>query len=200
LYQYGDSMDYFYIDIETCPTDKDSYQSAETEEARKKFLNPIDSKIIAIGLKQSNKDISIFFDSDEKKMLEDFWAELVTLRMGDPSNKIVGFNIKGFDLPFLVCRSFINGVEIAPFLLKDIFDIKENIHAFRYGNNRGKLKELAQMAGLEIYDDMGGAMVPEKYWPNDYETIKKYLQKDIEITEALHQRCVDLKINEIARW
>lgn len=194
------NMDYFYIDIETCPINKEGYQSAEDEDARKKFLNPIDSKIVAIGLKQTGKETVILFDVDEKQMLEDFWAELVTLRQGDPSNKLVGFNIKSFDLPFLVCRSFIHGVTISPFVLKDIFDIKENIHAFRWGHTRGKLKELAQLVGLEIYDDMDGSMVPEKYWNNEHDVIKEYLKKDIDITENLHKRCIDLKINEITRW
>jgi len=193
-------MDYFYIDIETCPIDRVAYQSIQIEEDRKKQLNPIDSRIVAIGLKQHGKNSIIIFDENEKEMLEDFWAELVTLRQGDPSNKLVGFNIKNFDIPFLVCRSFIHGVVISPFLLKDIFDIKESINAFRYGKTRGKMKELAKLIGLEIYEDMDGSKVPEEYWNKNFDKIKNYLKKDLEITEELHKRCIELKINEIARW
>lgn len=193
-------MDYFYVDIETCPIDKTGYQALQTDDEKTKKLNPIDSRIVAIGLKQYGKDSLIIFDDDEKKMLEDFWDELVTLRQGDPSNKLVGFNIKNFDIPFLVCRSFIHDVVISPFLLKDIFDIKESINAFRYGKTRGKMKELAKLIGLEIYDDMDGSKVSEEYWNRNFDKIKGYLKKDLEITEELHKRCIKLKINEIARW
>ena len=192
-------MAYFYFDIETCPINKEGYLSKDETE-RKKFMNPIDSKIIAIGIKQNGQEEVIIQSDNEKKMLEEFWAELSTFRKGDYSNKIVGFNVKDFDLPFIVTRSFINNVTIVPFLLKDIVDVRENLSAFRYGKVRGKLKEFASFIGIEIMEDIDGEKVATEYWAGNIEKIKKYLKKDLEITESIHQRIVNLRISEIQRW
>ena len=40
--------DYFVIDIETCPLVLEDYELLD-DESRLKLINPIDSKIIAIG-------------------------------------------------------------------------------------------------------------------------------------------------------
>ncbi|MFA4907859.1 MAG: ribonuclease H-like domain-containing protein [archaeon] len=195
----GETINYFYFDIETCPINKEKYLSKEAEE-RKKLLNPIDSRIIAIGIKQSGKDALILCDEDEKNMLDAFWVELAAFRKGDPSNKIVGFNVKNFDLPFVVTRSFINEVEIVPFLLKDIVDLRENISAFTFGHTRGKLKEFASFMGIKIVDDIDGEKVAEQYWAGNIKKILEYLEKDLEITEKMNERMVALRINEIQRW
>lgn len=133
-------------------------------------------------------------------MLEDFWAELATFRKGDPSNKLVGFNVKDFDLPFLVTRSFINNAQIIPFLLKDILDLRENISAFKFGHVRGKLKEFAVLLGIEILDGLDGEKIAELCWSGDDKKLIEYLKKDLEITESIHQRMKSLRIDEIQRW
>jgi len=193
-------MDYIVVDIETCPIDKNGYLSVGVSE-RKKLLNPIDSKIIAIGIKRRGNDPIVFHSKDEKQMLGDFWLELSAFRKGDFSNKIVGFNIKGFDLPFLVTRSFMHEVTIAPFVLKDVIDLRESLSAFKYGKLRGKLKDFAQyIKNLEVLDDIDGEKVAEEYWAGNIDKILEYLKKDLEITEAIYNRVVKLRINEIQRW
>jgi len=192
-------VNYFYFDVETCPINKEEYLS-RTEEERKKLLNPIDSKIVAIGI-QINEDVPVICqDASEKKLLEEFWTEMASFRKGDPSNKIVGFNVKDFDLPFVVTRSFINNVTIAPFVLKDIIDIRECISAFKWGPVRGKLKELGEMIGIDIDDEMDGSKVAETYWAGNIDKIIEYLKKDLEITAALHKRANELRIDQIQRW
>ena len=124
------------LDIETCPIDLDYAQSLEEEE-RMKLINPIDSKIVAIGIRHNGKNI-IFQSNDEKQMLEDFWLEWKTIRQGSYLRPVVGFNICNFDMPFIVTRSFINDVSISPFTLKQIVDLKQKLSAYRYGHTRGK--------------------------------------------------------------
>jgi hypothetical protein len=75
-------------------------------------------------------------------MLIDFWKKWQELKIQNSKLNVVGFNIANFDMSFLTTRSFIQGVKIVPFVVKEIIDIKERISAFRYGPTRGKLKEL----------------------------------------------------------
>ncbi len=190
-------MDFVVIDVETCPVDKEKYLSLE-EDGRKKFLNPIDSRIVAIGLKHSEKTV-ILMDADEKQMLEEFWAELTKFQKGNPSKKIVGFNIKDFDLPFLVTRSFIHNVKITPFLLKEVIDLREKLNAYKFGHLRGTLKEYGRFMGFEEAE-MQGSQVCDVYWAGEHEKLKKYLKNDLLITEKICQKLIETRIMEIERW
>ena len=121
---------YFVVDVETCPIDLDGYFLLETDEEKIKKLNPIDSKIIAIGIR--NRGESKIFSGDEKDILTKFWSEWKKLKYGSPSILLVGFNVTNFDIPFIVARSFINNIEIVPFSLKSVLDVKEKINAMQF--------------------------------------------------------------------
>lgn len=192
-------MDYFYVDVETVPIDKGRY-SELSEEERKKLLNPIDSRIIAIGVQKNADPIQIFAGEDEGKILAEFWSLLASRPSGSGPARMVGFNIKDFDLPFLVTRSFLKGVKIHPFLLKDVMDVREQVAAFKYGPTRGKLKEYAALLGMAVLDDMDGSQVAERYWKGELPKIVDYLRRDVELTRAMHVRMVELRISEIGRW
>lgn len=190
-------MTYLILDIETVPLEKKEYESREEDSERKKLLNPIDSRIVAIGIKKQGEETQVFMGSDEAELLQKFWKEVAKHK--SPSVKLVGFNVKDFDIPFLVTRSFINNVEIVPFLLKEIIDTREKLSAYKFGNVRGKLKEFAQFLNIRKVD-MSGEDVAPIFWSGDLKRIEEYLRKDIEITEALYQRIVRLKIDKIERW
>ena len=136
---------YLIIDVETCPIDMEKHDSLG-EEDRRQLINPIDSRAVAIGIRRNGTD-TIFCLEDEQKLLEDFWAEWRKAREGGAF--IVGFNLLSFDMPFLVTRSFIHNVAIAPFNLKSIIDLRDRISAFRTGHTRGTLKEFAALLGME---------------------------------------------------
>ena len=192
-------MDYFYVDVETVPLDKEKYLSLDEDE-RKKLLNPIDSRIVAIGVQKNANPIQIFAGEDEGKILGEFWSLLASRPQGSGPARIVGFNIKDFDLPFLVTRSFLKGVKIHPFLLKDVMDVREQVSAFKYGPTRGKLKEYAALLGMSVLDDMDGSQVAERYWRGELPKIVEYLHRDVELTRAMHVRMIELRIAEIGRW
>ncbi len=190
-------MEYIILDIETCPIKLEGYlELNETE--RKKLMNPIDSKVIAIGLRYNSKNIAIQ-NENEKIMLEEFWKELKNFIGKDLNKKIVGFNIKDFDLPFLVTRSFINNVKIFSFKIKEIIDLREKVSAFRYGFTRGKLKEFGEAMGIELHE-MDGSMIAEECIKGNIEKIKEYLNKDLEITDKMLKRIIETNIIEIERW
>lgn len=188
-------MSYIIIDVETSPIDIKEYDK-RSEEEKKKLLNPIDSKIIAIGIKAKDNEAQILL-GEEKEILNEFWKSVKKHKQ--KNNKIIGFNIKDFDLPFLVTRSFINDIEIEPFVLKEVIDIREKLSAYKFGNVRGKLKEFAKMLSIPTLG-IEGDKINELYINKDFKTIREYLTKDLEITELLYERIVKLKIDKIEKW
>ena len=106
-------VNYFIIDIEVCPTNLEGYENLD-EDKRLKLLNPIDSKIVALGIRHNSQN-KIFFSEHEKEIIEQFWREWEKIKQIDSfGTQIVGFNICNFDLPFLVSRSLINNITISP--------------------------------------------------------------------------------------
>jgi len=188
---------YMVIDIETAPNDHMRY-SALPEEEKTNLLNPIDSRVVAIGVRHLEKDL-IFDDADEKELLERFWDKWREITGGDKHYGIVGFNIKNFDLPFIVNRSFIHGVTIQPFTIKPVIDIREKVNAYKYGKTRGKLKEYAAMLGLPVMD-VDGSDVADLHYGGERDKIAEYLRNDLLITDSLYQRLVETKIVFIDRW
>ena len=194
-------MNYLYLDIETVPVNKEKHQSYDEEE-RKKLINPIDSKIIAIGLKSTiDNKIIILQKDNEKEMLEEFWKIFSDFRNNNGlTNRVVGFNIKSFDISFIVTRSYINSVAIVPFVLKEIIDIRDQVTCFKRGPTRGTLKEFGEAIGVILVEDMDGSKVAETYWSGNIELIKTYLAKDIELTEKVHQKIMELGLDKIREW
>ena len=192
------TINYFIIDIETCPLNLDKYKSLNEEE-RRKLINPIDSKIIAVGIRYSAAN-QIFFSENEKEILEKFWEEWGKIKKENPNTQIYGFSILNFDIPFLVARSFINNVVIPSFFsLKYVVDLREKINAYRYGETRGKLKEYALLLGLKNLS-MDGSNVADLCMNKDWDKLKSYLANDLEITDEIYKRAKDTKILEITKW
>jgi uncharacterized protein YprB with RNaseH-like and TPR domain len=187
---------YFIVDIETAPLDPISYEKLD-EESKLKLLNPIDSKIIAIGIRHDNKNL--IFMGEEKSILENFWKAWYEIRTDNPLTKVIGFNITDFDMPFITARSFINNVKIIPFTLKYILDLRDKISAYKSGKVRGKLKEFAALMNLEI-KEVDGKDMARLYSEKKYETIKDYLINDLIITERIYERAKETNIIKIERW
>jgi uncharacterized protein YprB with RNaseH-like and TPR domain len=192
-------MNYLYLDIETCPVTLEGYFEKEEDE-KQKLINPIDSKVIAIGLKEKDKESVIFIGENEKELLENFWNYFREFKIRCPVFRIVGFNIKSFDISFLVTRSFINKVKIQHFSLKEIFDLRDYITCFRYGKSRGTLKEFGEAIGVSLVDDIDGSMIANLCFKRDYTSIKKYLLKDMELTEEVHKVTIELDIDKIRQY
>lgn len=185
---------YFIVDIETCPINMENYDRLNEEE-KIKLMNPIDSKIVAIGVRYKNNN-NILIDDDEKKILKLFWAEWKNINQENKNSLLIGFNVLNFDIPFIVSRSFINNVEIVPFSLRSILDLKNKINAYRYGKSRGKLSDYGKFLGLEV-SSFDGSKVASLWNENKLQELKNYLCNDLEITEQLFFRAKETKIIQI---
>lgn len=189
-------QDFLVIDIETVPVDI-AASKLLTEEERKKKLNPIDSKIVAIGL-MSAHETWVQSGEDEAALLTELWTRWDLFRRANPGAPIVGFNHASFDIPFLVTRSFLCNVPIIPFSTRQLVDIRHKLAAYAYGEQRGKLKELAQLTGHEVLDVDGSDVT--RLWEEDREKLEEYLAKDLQITRSLYERMVRLGIDKIQRF
>lgn len=186
---------YFILDIETCPNDTAKAKSLE-EEKRLELLNPIDSRIVAIGLRHEGTNY-IFDKSDETALITDYWTkyrELVT-----PRTRLVGFNISDFDMPFLIMRSFIHNIPIVPLSRKEVIDLREKLNFYSPRHMRGKLKEIAKLCGIPIQEQTG-ADVLDLCISGDHATLRRYLERDLEITDLIYQRAEANNITKITRF
>jgi hypothetical protein len=185
------------LSIETAPIDLEKSIPLD-EESRRELINPIDSKIIAIGLRYESRN-KLFYGDDEWKILKDFWQEWNDSIPGKGRLQIVGFNISRFDLPFITTRSFVRGVAIIPFSASQVVDLRDKISAHRYGKTRGKLREYGSLIGIKA-QEVEPKEIYELYKTNQGEKIKLHLENNLELIDALYKRAVETNIIKLGRW
>ena len=178
------------FDIETVPVNPEAYEEM-TEVQRKKTINAIDQRIVAIGTSTKDGMWTIVGD-DEKDMLNEFWNKL------PPFFTLCGFNIKQFDLPMLITRSFANNIPITPFNVHDTIDLREYLNCHAWGYTRGKLKEYGEMCGIK-YNGEDGSMVYNLWKEKRLASIEEYLRRDLQITTKVYERCMTLGIMSVKR-
>lgn len=87
-----------------------SYQRAKAEYERetrgKAALSALTGRVLAIGIRATNTNESQILEGDETEIVGRF------LRGMAGKHSLVGYNIHGFDLPFLVQRAYILGLKV----------------------------------------------------------------------------------------
>jgi hypothetical protein len=92
--------------------DSDKIEANIQEQERKWFdraaLDAQTGQVLAIGVANGGK-VGIWDANDytEEEILGEFWD---AISEAGPTKRWIGFNIKGFDLPFLIRRSFFYGI------------------------------------------------------------------------------------------
>lgn len=169
-------------------------------------LDPLTGRVVAIGVllasphpdprpsAEREKKFCIIAHEDEARMLREFW-ELTRGEMGR-LNPMIGFNIFGFDLPFLFRRSWKHRVPV-PFGIRrgrywndQMLDLRE---AWQLGDRqaRGSLDSVARHLGVgakleapaadgEIKTIKGGEFAG--LWETNRKLAEAYLRNDVELT------------------
>ncbi len=129
---------------------------------------------------------------DEGMILELFW------RMAASFSPLIGYNIAYFDIPVILARSAILGVEPTKMLDlspwgKDIVDLYIKRFGSRGNTNRdrpGKLKELAPLYGIEIpAGDCDGSQVYGLMQTKEGRAkVGEYVKSDVDVTRAFHRK------------
>jgi hypothetical protein len=158
-------------------------------------LDPLTGRVVAIGIMSFDAEgeqpatlgkggkFSIIGHDDEAQTLREFW-ELTRGEMGR-NNPLIGFNIFGFDLPFLFRRSWKHRVPV-PFGLRrgrywgdQLLDLRD---AWQLGDRqaRGSLDSIARHLGVGAKNGDGKAFA--ELWQCNRKQAEAYLRNDIELT------------------
>ncbi|HZR17850.1 MAG TPA: ribonuclease H-like domain-containing protein [Verrucomicrobiae bacterium] len=151
-------------------------------------LDPLTGRVLAIGLMTQEAQFSVIADEDEARLLQDFWRSC----RGDKGrlNRMVGFNSRSFDLPFLIRRSFKHRVDI-PFGVRrgrywsdEMIDLREE---WQLGDRqaRGSLDAIARHLGVGKKNGHGEDF--SRLWREDRLKAVDYLRTDLELTLGVAQ-------------
>jgi hypothetical protein len=155
----------------------------------KAALSPLTGRVICIGVREAGgATIILDGDGDEARLLV-AWRELV--ESYGHAGLFVGFNIFGFDLPFLVRRAWHYG--IAPCVrsglnlrrLENWTDLRE---VWQLGDRQaeGSLNAIARFFGIGAKSGSGKDFAA--LWGSDRAAATAYLQNDLNLTHAIGVR------------
>lgn len=150
-------------------------------------LNAEYGKVVAIGIKEGEEETLLF--GEEEEMLPKFWSRVAhDWQEGDA--KWVGFNSNTFDLPFLLRRSLIVGVQVPKSVIPTTRYWNGNfwidlLEIWKAGDFKASinLDRMCKAFGIEGKNGSG-----KYFWQlleNDFDRAEEYLQNDIRITHKL---------------
>jgi len=148
-------------------------------------LDSFEHEIIAIGFGFLEGEIKVIQRSSEKEILSEF---IDFLNKNKKSNLlIVGYNIESFDIPFLLARGIRNGIKevtiIREFFTLDLFKVVLKYISSRAQlyNQKRKLKNVANLLGIEVFDEIDGYEIPQLFMNNNFEKIKEHCESDVRL-------------------
>jgi Predicted 3'-5' exonuclease related to the exonuclease domain of PolB len=154
-------------------------------------LSPLTGQVLAIGVwnLRDKQPGYIGGDCGEDQLLEAFWS---VVELDYPaSGQFIGYNITGFDLPFLFRRSWKHGIRPPSFLRKGrywtdcVVDLME-IFAFHNRDQRESLDTVCRYMGLG--EKTGSGKDFAGLWESDRPKAIEYLTHDLKLTKALWER------------
>ena len=164
----------------------DAYIAEKQAEALKTAaLDPDYGRIIAIatGWVDLEPEVIDKYDHSEKEILEMFW-----LYYEDCGGNSCGYNIIGFDLPYIMRRSFDLGVKVplrpslAKYRTEPTIDLMGIL--FNWGQAKG-LKWVCKRYGIENpFEDLDGSQVKDM----DIETLRAYAANDVKLVQELYKK------------
>jgi predicted PolB exonuclease-like 3'-5' exonuclease len=158
-------------------------------------LSPITGQVLAIGFKSEKASVVTGTDGEsEEELLIGFWD---IVRKYKENGHLIGFNSDGFDLPFLIRRSWYHGIAIpesvvpvASRYFPPMFIDLMKVWGFR-SNEFVSLSTLCAFFGLGAKPDgVNGAMFATLWNGNDESKQQAiaYLVNDLDLTYKLAER------------
>jgi DNA polymerase elongation subunit (family B) len=149
-------------------------------------LDPDYGMIVAIGVKIDKLNIQTFLKGDkfsESDLIREFWRLYAS-----ENGNCCGYNIIGFDLPYLMRRSFDLGVKVP--MIPDLRRYQTyptlDLMMVLYGwQNFKSLKFVAKRYGLHNpLPDLDGSQVKNM----DADTLRSYVESDVMLVYQLYKR------------
>jgi hypothetical protein len=159
----------------------------------KAAFSALTAEVLAIGYNGKEAQIDARQGDDESQMLTRFWGQFVKCR--NAGRRMVGFNIREFDLPFMIQRSFILGVDIPSsvmngrYLDATFIDLRDLWRASSI-NSVGSLDTICRACNLGAKPDgVNGADFGRLFRnPETRHEAISYLSNDLVITKLLSTR------------
>lgn len=170
----------------------------ESDFVSRAALSPMTGRVLAIGywsIDSAKYAIEDGGDGDDREtvMLTRFWKKYLQCRQAP--RRMVGYNCHGFDIPFLIRRSWLLNIDVPSTVIDkwkwiDGTTFVDLMSRWSIGDQRGwvKLDMLGQAFGLGgKTEGVNGAMFHE-LWEKDREKACEYLRRDLELTAGLAVR------------
>ncbi len=151
-------------------------------------LSALTGRVLAIGIRQGGES-KIWGVESEADMLQLFWDRFSDDRLGE---HYVGFSIKNFDLPFLVQRSFVKGIQVPYGVIEGRYwhhrfiDLQERWLCFGRESTGASLDAVCRACGLGVKTGSGADF--SKLWSTDRDAAIAYLHRDLELCAKLAER------------
>jgi hypothetical protein len=164
-------------DIETMPLRSDADDGS--------LLSAQTARIMTIGYYQPRKDrYVIVYDQDEEAVLRQFWD--IFLSLNGSGAKMVGFNIFGFDLPFILKRSWCHGVMVPTNIWSYGNKFCETFVDLMFAWKCGSFKDFISLDSLARFlgvgEKVGSGEKFWKLWQTNQGAALEYLLNDVCIT------------------
>lgn len=162
-----------------------------------------DQQVTVLAVDHPNKPTDGLPDSvrlmTEPELLQCFWA------LAAAADVVVSFNGRGFDVPFLVARSLIHGVDARVDLLSNRFSLRPHLDLLDVVSQRGRgpanLDVVCWALGIESpKGTMDGSMVAPAYERGDLGMIAEYNQSDVRATTLVYQAVRDRVLRFRRDW
>ena len=176
----------------------------QAEQVSKAALYPWTARILALGAIPTDGGPMVHLcqtDADERAALR--WCWDVVVREDDTRfvRPIVGFNSRTFDLPVLMARSLLLGVDY-PTLNLDRYrsphiDLMDRLTWYGAVPARS-LKWFARRFGIVVDDAVSGADVASLAAAGDWQAIVNHCLSDLRLTQGLAERMGIIKAGNVA--
>ncbi len=156
-------------------------------------LSAITGRIVAIGIKRA--DDEFILSGNEADILTEFWRIY-----GTTTNHFVGWNSNGFDIPFMVQRSWKLGVQVpniinGRYIDKRFIDLMEMFGCAQYGF-RLSLDKASKYFGVQgkFEGDCTGETFAQMWESDDpiaHQTAEQYLRCDLQATWNIAEKMLN---------
>lgn len=160
----------------------------------KAALDPTTGVVLAIGYSDGTKHVADI--NDEVTLLHRFWRKWVECK--STGRTMAGWNIEGFDLPFLVRRSWIHSIDIPAgvrdgrYWHKSFRDFRNDwLLGQRWGDCESKLDHVSRVLGVGSKPEgVNGGDFARLFGGNDAERAQAiaYLLNDLALTAKVAMR------------
>ena len=213
-----DSLDETTKESLTRWIEKESSSEAEYEEALQELksglgFSPLTGKIVVIGVLDCEKNQGVIYfqapdetidefseggimfkQMDEKEMLEKFWQG------AKEYDEFIGFNSRGFDVPFMMVRSAIHGVKPTKNLMEGRYlyqqrdarhiDLQDQLTFYGAVRKKGNLHLWSRAFGIKSPKEEGitGDDVGKLFKEKKFLEIAKCNAGDLKATKELYEK------------